>query len=115
VVGKGPLRVGHLFFGTLEVHFYPDCRNPENAIDILDVSFNIGPVELLGRGDLVSGQQRGQCPHHSPRGCGYNVIEGCSILLFGFDLVEPLDPPVDAIIDRLGEALDHALRVVLSP
>ena len=48
-VGKGLLRLGHLVIRTLEMHFYPDRRDFEDIVDVLDVSFHLSPVERLRR------------------------------------------------------------------
>ncbi len=93
--------------GELQMVFDAYRRDLQNAADAFNISFRIGPEEVLESADFFTGQRRGQCPHHSAGGRRYDMVERGRMLLFRFDLVEVLYPAVDAIVDRFAEAFDH--------
>jgi len=94
--------------GDFKVALYPDFRNFQDSVHILDLSLHIGPKSLFGSGDLFSGQHRGQCSHHSTRSCRHNMVEGGRVFFLRLDFIEALYPPVDSVIDGFVETLDHS-------
>ena len=107
-IGRKGFPGGLLFIHrNFEMVFYADRSDLENAVDVFNVSFHIGPVEVFESADFFPGQRRGQRSHHSAGGRGDDMVESGRVLLFRFHLVEVLYPAVDAIVDRLTEAFDH--------
>jgi len=96
-------------FGHLEVVVDVDAGDFQNAVDIFYVARH-GGLENIFRGpNLLSGQHRGQCAHHSAPDSPDNVVEGSGVLLFGIDFIEFFDPAVDPVINRFTEAFDDGL------
>jgi len=87
--------------------FHADLCNFQYIVDVLNVSLDLCPVLVLRSGDLLSGQRRGQCSHHSASGCGDNMVQRGGMLFVGLDFVKFLDPAVNAIINGFVEPFNH--------
>src|SRR4030042_2413393 len=85
----------------------PNLSNSKNIVYVLDISFHVCPIAVFRSGNLFSGQPRGQGSHHSGSRCRDDMIERRCMLLFRLDLVESLDPAMDAIIGGLTKSFDR--------
>ena len=92
--------------------FDPDRCDFKDIVNVLDITFHIGPVEMLGGVNFFSGHHRGQCSHHSPGCGGNNMIKRRRMLLFGLDLIEFYYPTMNSIIDRVPKSPSIVARRV---
>jgi hypothetical protein len=56
-----------------------DFGDPEDAIDLFDVTFDSGG-DVLGGVDLTRFQRAGKSAGQSPRNTGDDVVEGCRVI-----------------------------------
>ena len=78
----------------------------EDIVYILDIPFDVCLITVLGCWDLLFGQEPGQCAHHSRSGCSDDVVKSGSVFFLGFNLIETLNPSVNAVINGLMESFD---------
>jgi hypothetical protein len=76
---------------------------------IFDIPCHFGTEPVLKGPDLLSGQHRGQCTHHSTAYRTDNMVKGCGMLFFRGEIVKLANSAVDAVINRLSKALDLRL------
>ena len=81
----------------------------EHSIYVLDITFYIRPVIVLGGVNLFSGQEPGQSAHHSSGDRSDHVIQCRRVFLFGLYLVEIFDAPVDSVMNLAGKPLYNGL------
>ena len=101
------------FFDLALRHFQMVCHSYlcdlEDILYILDVPFDLCPITVFGRWDLLFGQEPGQCAHHSGSGRSDDMVEGGGMLFLGLNFIKTLDSTVNAVINGLLKSFDGSL------
>ena len=76
-------------------------RQTHHAVRRLNRAFRLGPELVRVTRDPARLQRARQGTGQSARGGADEMVEGARQLLFGFDLIERLDPRIDAVANRI--------------
>jgi hypothetical protein len=78
----------------------------KDVIDVFNIPFHIGPISLIGCGNTFSGQNPGQCSHHSGRNGADHMVQRGGMFFLWFKLIKILDSAMNPVMDLAWETLD---------